>query len=281
MTYRSKTMCLIFSKDRPMQLLATLDTMKKHITDLDSKDVFVLYKTSDKRYRDAYEKLKKEVNCNFIEEKQGSFKKTSISLLSCAWYSYTLFLTDDTVILKDFSLADITTTLNTHSTVIGFSLRLGENTEFCYMHDKLQDMGDDIKHEKDKIIWNWTRANHDFAYPLEISSSLYKRVFALHILRNCEYENPNTMEFKMDSIKQIFSSIFPHLVSYKTSRAVSIPANLTQNIYKNKHTGKDEMSTYNLLKLFEHNNRIDISMFENLRTNGAHYETVYKFCSNI
>lgn len=281
MTYKNNTICLIFSKDRPMQLSATLDTIKHRMKDLNFVDVCILYKCSTKRYEVAYRKLKQKYDCKFINEKKNGFYLTCLQLLNSICYDYILFFTDDTILFDNVYIQDITRTLNKHPTAIGFSLRLGENTNFCYMKDQPQKIGNskriinDI--HKDKIIYEWTNSTHDFGYPLELSSSLYRRCFAFHLIRNLDFKDPNTMEFKMDAHKHLFSSLSPHLISFKTSKAVSIPANLTQQSYHNKHVGKKEFSINNLLKLFEKNRKIDISIFEKIRPNSVHVEIPYVF----
>jgi len=56
---------------------------------------------------------------------------------------------------------------------LGFSLRLGQNLDYCYSLSKEQSVPTHAV-DGEIMLWNWTSAESDWNYPLEVSSSIYK-----------------------------------------------------------------------------------------------------------
>lgn len=276
----NSTMCVIFSKDRPLQLLATLESILKYVDNISVNDIFILYKASNSRFQHSYDSLSSIYKCHYVRETKNMFRKCLTSILNNPKYTLVLFCTDDTIFFQQVSLNQISRALKTHTRSIGFSLRLGENTKYCYMKDTCQTYGDSKRSPNIlniTMIWEWKHSTHDFNYPLELSSSIYRRLFALHLVRNLSYTNPNNLEHMMDSIKHSFTHEFPHLMSYTTSRAVSIPVNITQTTYSNRHANDSTLSTKNLLRIFEKGKKIDIHCVKKTIIDSPHIEIFYEY----
>ena len=70
--------------------------------------------------------------------REHDFKK---DLLACLiGHDYVFFMVDDNIFVKDFLLKDIIEALNRNHRAIGFSLRLGRNTGYCYMQRRDQSL---------------------------------------------------------------------------------------------------------------------------------------------
>lgn len=271
----NKTVAVIFSKDRPLQLSLCLKTYYICCEDHGKTDVFIIYKATNDRYEKAYAKLKKEYGgATFVLE--TDFKKDLTSILLT--YQYCLFVVDDNVFVNKFKLNDAIDTIENDENIIGFSLRLGFNTKYCYSLNQNQQYSLHFKAKnghKSIILFNWTKSTGDFAYPLELSSSLYKvgNIFSIVLLGN--YNNPNSLEWVMYLSLPLFANKFFLLGSYEQSVAFCNPINKVQSVNENRWSNLKEYSPENLLQLFENGYKIDVNKFYGLIPNACHQEILF------
>ena len=94
--------------------------------------------------------------------------------------------------------------LNTYPDALGFSLRHGTNTSYCYPLRVDQELLTFSSIEHDFLLFDWTVAEHDFAYPLEVSSSVYRVKDITAVLQD-SFVNPNTLEAYLNHHKMAFS----------------------------------------------------------------------------
>ncbi|HEY0733511.1 MAG TPA: DUF6065 family protein [Herpetosiphonaceae bacterium] len=124
---------IVFSRDRAMQLDATLRSFFLHCQDADEIALFVIYKATDRRHAEQYTQLAQMYAAHgkvrFIEE--SDFRQDVLRLLAArgphGLADQLLFLVDDNVFVRSFRLAEIRQALVEHPETIGFSLRLGAN----------------------------------------------------------------------------------------------------------------------------------------------------------
>ena len=120
---------VIFSKDRAMQLDATIRSFLLNCKDPHFVNLSVIYKASNTCHKETYNKLIKEYELvEFIEEED--FRKQLLSNLVSS--RYVLFLVDDNIFVRDFHLSEITEALPKIPDALGFSLRLGKNINYNY-----------------------------------------------------------------------------------------------------------------------------------------------------
>ncbi len=260
------------SKDRPLQISLTLDSLAARCIDLnDRASVFVLYKASDGRYMGAYERVMSEhQKINFIQE--NNFREDVLEILKNK--KYTLFCVDDTVFTNDFSISEMINCLNKNPSALGFSLRLGFNTVNCYPLNRKQSFPQLEQYSGEKwMIFQWTLSDGDYGYPLELSSSLYRAEDVVPILDNFDFSGPNQLEALLSWQAGKYTVLRPRLMMYCISRAFSIPLNKVQDVAKdNRYSGQEKYSSENLLKLFNEGLRIDPNRFKEFVSNGAHQE---------
>src|SRR4051812_24636406 len=91
----SEIACIVFSKDRPLQLDATLRSLKLSCSDLNRKATFVLYTTSNAFFAAQYRVLRGEHrDVTFVRE--SNFKLDLAKLVDGS--THILFLVDDTLV---------------------------------------------------------------------------------------------------------------------------------------------------------------------------------------
>jgi hypothetical protein len=260
---------IIFSKDRALQLDATLRSCYRHN---DYNDTHVIYKTSTEDHKKSYEDLKTSFpTTNFHEERY--FKNDVESLLE---KKFVVFICDDTIFTRDFDLYKITKFFETNNELLSFSLRLGENTTQCYSMSTDQKIpqhmvGDEF------MAWHWMKSEYDFAYPMELSSSFMRSSDVISAIQSNLYNHPNGLE---DTLYRSLGEFVdkPWMMSYQTSVAFSNPANKTQiSNPNNRSNHKIDQSPDNLLKLFNDGYRIDVSKFDGYVTKAAHEEVDFEY----
>lgn len=272
-THSSQLVGIIFSKDRPLQLDGTLRSFFLHCLDPDEIDLNVLYTTSNSKQERAYRQLAQDYpSVAFIQEKFFKFDL----LFHLNKFDYVLFMVDDTIFVHNFHLSQCVYWLNQFSDAIGFSLRLGKNTTYCYTFNSKQRLPDFNLVNSSTLIFDWTRSEHDFKYPIELSSSLYRLQDIQPLLECLEYSNPNTLESAISQYAQLLAARLPRLLTYRQSAAFSAPINKVQTFNDNRVGNYLGYSTAKLLKLYCDGYRLNVAEYSNFSPNSCHQEITLK-----
>ena len=300
---------LVFSKDRAMQLDAVLASFFIHVKDAREIRMTVLYKTSTAKHQAQYELLAKEYagRVDFVPE--IDFRRQVIDLLIStlssvklqSWYRFgqkigfalprgnfqsgdlseghVLFLVDDNIFVRSVDIKKMTGALDANPEALGFSLRLGRNTTYCYSMNTPQALPDFDLLLEGILKFNWTTSEGDFAYPLEVSSSIYSVKVMLDLLRGLKFNNPNTLEAQISKRRSRYKRRRPALLCNESSSAFCIPINRVQNTYPNRTGQNEELSSQRLAEMFAQGFRIDIEAFSGFVPNACHQEVGLKFRS--
>ena len=273
------TAVVIFSKDRAFQLHALLEGLHHRCVDLDQSHIFVQYFASnsdfDEGYRNLQESWREKLLITWIREKR--FK---VDLIGCLKYTLSkfdgvLFFVDDCLIVRDFSLGDILMFLELNNRCLGYSLRLGRNTSYCYSRDRKQSIpaffGDDRF-----LYYNWSKASYDFSYPLEISSSYYRVKDIYWLLRFLPYKNPNTLEQLLSRCTVLFRYRKPYLACSSYSIAFCAPLNKVQSDFRNRSGDSSDASPESLNRALLNGEKLDISSITNYKPKACHEEIELK-----
>jgi hypothetical protein len=269
---------IIFSKDRPLQLDVTLRSFMRHCTDFHQTIISVIVKASNHLYGQAYQSLENEyssyTNISLIAE--IDFRQQVLQLLQLD--EYVLWLVDDNSFVRNFKLADFQTSLASHPDTLGYSLRLGENTTYCYPYDKRQSIPEFIKLSASSYKYKWTTAEYDFGYPLEVSSSLYRVRDLLPLLESINFLDPNSLEAGMAIRTSDFKEFLPWLLCPNKSVTFCNPINKVQITARENRVGNiPELSSGSLLDCFLRGERIDVSAFDDFTPNACHQEVELVF----
>jgi hypothetical protein len=206
---------IIFSKDRPLQLHATLASFALHASGAAMVQIHVLFRASNEAYSRGYSQVAEEwagqLQINWVQE--TDFKVDLLAVMQepqpasrrrCLWdrlilrhprlrAEHLLFLVDDNLFIRPFCLQEIADTLNAYPDAIGFSLRVGRNTTSCYSMQCDQSLPA-FESAPPHLRFNWPGQAGDFGYPLEVSSSVYRCADLIPLLRTLPYSNPNRLE---------------------------------------------------------------------------------------
>ena len=265
MSLDSKLKIIIFSKNRPLQLDLCLRSFQKYCGDARIQDVTVLYKT-DEEYKNSYETVKIE-NSWYGYQEETNFQQNVLDLLN--GHEQVLFVCDDTIFYKPFNLIDPSKILEKDNDMLGFSLRLGENTDFCYPVQKTQAMPDISKIKKGILKFCWQGKEWDYSYPLEVSSSLYSVKTIMKCLKDRTFTGPNSLEDCLVISLRFFLEK-PWLGMFSHSVAFANPLNRVQSNHENRFSELEKYNPVEMLRQYENGIRVNLDILNNLDIRGAH-----------
>ena len=270
----NEAVCIIFSKDRAMQLDATISSLKLQCADLKNIPVKVIYKITNPINNEQYKKLTLAYpEVEFIPEK--NFKQDLIAAIRN--YEFIVFSVDDNIFVRKFYLIEFFDTLKKQVDAVGFSLRLGKNTQYCYMLNRYQQLPEFKSITDDIIAFNWVHAECDFAYPLELSSSIYRVKEIMPLLKKLNYKNPNHLESLLYENRLNFCENKNSLLCSSTSIAFCNPINKVQKVCASNRSGNNPLySSEKLSELFGKGYRIEIADLAGFVPNGCHQEVPLK-----
>jgi hypothetical protein len=245
---------IIFSKDRPMQL----DLLLRSLPALSSPPT-VIYRGDDVIYGDFADR------CTLLKE--HNFYDDTMRVLRSTREPFTMMLTDDTVFLQRPDMQSACATLADHPKALVFSLRLGENTTWCYMLGTAQVAVGMVHHGPAVLEWCVGLSTGDFAYPFDLSSSIYRTSDLVRWANTLgRFRNPNELEATLSKTP---ISADASMVSFARSVAVSVPMNVTQELWTNKYSGTQATSVPTLLARWKDGWRFDLPVSK-LKTSSAH-----------
>jgi hypothetical protein len=270
---KNKIIAFVVSYNRPLQLDLCLKSLRLHCTDYEKLDVQVLYKSDILEATNFYPIVSKE-NPNVVLTPEAMFQtNVNIALMD---YTYVLFITDDSIFIRDFSISEIIKFLKKNKNVLGFSLRLGLNLNYCYSLDQPQ-LLPICYLDGDIVTWEWSKETLDWGYPIEVSSSVYRVEQIQEILNSLQYyPNPNVLEWLMDRNKNIFLEKFPLMACYQDSVAFADPINKVNDDNQNRSGHNQKYATNILLYRYGEGIRIDPNQFNSFIPNACHCEVAFK-----
>jgi len=266
---RSTVECIVFSKDRALQLHGLISTLREMVSpDL---TVHVLYTASSSPHQKAYDEVNdlfRMSNIHFVQQSNAqSFKTDLLEILFCLTGDMMFFLVDDILFTEPVRLQDI---LKFDPDEYVLSLRMGQNLNRCYVLQTPQTLPhflDPPAGVGDKIVWQWDRAELDWSYPLSVDGHLFSRREMVAMAALTSFSAPNSFEDALQTFKPLFSRRYG--LAYKKSRIVNIPLNRVQeereNLAGNIHP--DE-----LLAFWQKGYQIDYAKLYGLANESAHQE---------
>jgi len=285
-----KLRAIVFSKDRAMQLHATLFSFAARCADADESAVSVIYKASSSDYKAAYALLRQEITprlkVEWIEEtdfkddlivkamalRRRSVLEVILQRPTAKAGEFVLFLVDDNIFISAFRLLDVTEALASQPDAVGFSLRIGKNTTYCYPNRCDQALPRFVGLPASILRFTWPKQEGDFGYPLEVSSSVYRARDIEFLLRKLPYANPNRLEQGLSVSSRLFARSKPDLLCFERSVAFCVPVNKVQSVLDNRAGNENTNSAEELNRLFLDGFRIDVDKLRGFVPRGAHQE---------
>lgn len=211
---------ICFSKDRPLQLEAYLESLM-HFGGIKPECITVLVASSPGITYDRV--IARRPGINWVYEKE--FREDLLEALRAA-ENFVLLGCDDVVFKEFFDVNDCIRMLQKDSDVFGFSLRLGANLNFIPR----------LEENEGIFTWNWRDAQGEYwRYPWEVSASVYRRDFLLdHVTSRPDVTNPNRFEaYLAKDIAEGVLDVPPKLACFAESSCVTVTVNRVQDEYKN------------------------------------------------
>jgi hypothetical protein len=185
---------------------------------------------------------------------------------------FVLFLVDDNLFVQDFYMKHTIDVLNQRKSLLGFSLRLGENTTYRYSRRQKQSLPN-FKSINDTIVnFDWTQSDGDFGYPLEVSSSIYRLSDILPLLIGFPFDNPNVLEERMAFHARLFRNKRPQLACYQRSVTFCNPINVVQSVMPNRVGENIKYDVDKLSSMFEQGERVKIESYSGFVPRSCHQE---------
>lgn len=299
------TSILLFSFNRALQLDAVLRSLLLHCADFSNTDMTVLFKAAGEPHVRQYGELAAAYgaheNISFIAEQ--NFRRDVLDIVG--WHNagrqpgrafraavtlgpyagqlaaglmpslanrLLLFLVDDNIFVRDFTLDLVARKLAAYPRALGFSLRLGSNTTDCYWRNTAQsvppmaDAGDGV------CLFTWAGSDGDFNYPLEVSSSVYRASEIVPLLHRLAFRNPNLLETGMARQASRFAAHKPELLSFCQSVTFCNPINIVQSTFANRAGSEAGYTSAALARLFDEGKRIDVAAYDGFVPTSCHQE---------
>lgn len=259
---------VIFSYDRPLQLYALLESIKKHVTGIG--EISVVYRASNADYQRGFEMVhEKFSDAKFFmqgENPAQDFKPLTLQAIFDSPSSYVIFAVDDIVVKDDVDLSYCIELLE-RTGAYGFYLRMGENLNYCYTMTQPQRVPPLSHVEGDVYSWTFSQGEFDWNYPNTVDMTIYRKNEIEDSLRSLTYRAPNTLEgWWSHHANRVMCR---QGLCFKSSKIVNLPLNRVQNEWHNKSM---DISPAQLLETFMQGLKLDIQPLFRFNNRAAHME---------
>jgi hypothetical protein len=260
---------VVMSYDRPLQLWATLESLERYCTGLNT--IHVVLRTSDDNYESGYRTLFERFPSVIVHHQSNShpqkdFKPLFLDATFGSPSLYVLFIVDDIIVTDYIDLNECIRKKEQHH-AWGFFLRLGKNITHTFVRalrpTPPPKRGHDI--EGGLFLWRFRSCQGDWAYPNNLDMTLYRKEEIKHALKKLPYTNPTTLEqkwYRTRTGKEIG-------ISFESSKLINLPLNKVANLKNRTIPG---YSTEALLEKFSQGYRLDIAPFFKMKNSSCHVE---------
>jgi hypothetical protein len=162
--------------------------------------------------------------------------------------------------------------LRANPDALGVSLRLGKNTTYCYAHDHAQRLPAFTPQPGGLLKYDWTTAEYDFGYPLEVSSSIYRSKEIVPLVCGFNFRNPNDLEGYMAAHSRWFKIKFPYLLCSENSITFCNPINIVQTTTENRAGKQYYYPIDEMIARFDRGERIEVERYAGFTPNSCHQE---------
>lgn len=265
--------CLIFSKDRPIQLFALLETMCIHVKS--QSTIKIIYFASNEYQKKAYSELESHFHklffdINFIEE-SNSFKKTLLDVVDSVSTKSIYFLVDDILFIKPVNF-DVISKIDPLRFIV--SLRLGRNIIKSYTTGKRKSPPKFIpaKFSLDLNQFDWFESGNEWADPWSLDGNIFSTKEVALLSKISDFSGPNSYEIALKTFNDFMLS--RQGLCFDSSRIINLPVNKVQIEVNNK---SGDLSAEFLFEKWQSGFKMDISYFLNYTPESPHEEHVISF----
>ena len=266
---------IIFSYDRPLQLYALLESIKKNMTGLNS--ITIMYRSSNEEFEKAYKKVHAAFPMAQLKKQYNpphDFKQMLVECSSCSQSPYIMFAVDDMIIKESIDLNECCVLLEKYN-AYGFYLRLGLNLDYCYSMQRAQPLPSHIKHDHNICLWKFRDGKDDWGYPHTVDMTIYRKADISKCLQNMPYWSPNTFEGEWAG--QAHSILDRCGLCYNQTMVINIPIN---QVNQSPNVHMHWKDTHELLDVFNCGLKINIEPIQHIQNKSAHMAYIPEFISN-
>lgn len=249
---------LIFTKDRPLQCEALLESLRHH-TGIGPPDVHVLHPDQIELYRPT---VHASPGVHWHAE-EGSFDAALRRLFSSHGPFDTstdgvLTLVDDCIFLRQANLAAAARCLRDNPSVLSVSLRLGRNIS----------ARPSIISGRTVSFWRWTvAASGHWAYPFSISCDLHRLSLLRAVLSSRDrFTVPNELEAAGVSYCVTHPVPSFNAMLGGDAAAACLDVNRVQAVHPNAFQGGPEVSSQSLIDAYQRGRRLNWRAYEGITT---------------
>src|SRR6218665_985786 len=267
---------LLFSKNRPLQTFAFMDSLKRFVTGLNK--VWLLLKTEDAIFDRGYEMI---VDCfsSYVpieivrQSSSATFGSQILNIINSSSADSVMFAVDEIIWLRPVNLSVVSSLLHDcdHSGTSTFQLRLGENIRCLGPANDYSTRFHPFAFDADISAFYPRRLPYDFGYVLNVDGVVARRKDLIEDLRGFLWKcpSPGCLEQGWITHRLHARSRQWHFM-YRRSRMVN-NMGMSDGRVADRHQGPAEGS-YQLARiLVEERKRIDVESF--VRTNRNHANT--------
>lgn len=256
---------IVFSKGRPMQLHAYLESLLR-FSDAQQSMITILYCETEGICYDKVMKSFPEISW-VKENKFETDLKRNISQAD----EYIMFGCDDVVFTRSFSLNKACEYLKANEQVFGFSMRLGEN---------IKPIPENFSKDKDVLEWRWEGCKEPhYNYPWELDCTVYRKEDVLQLTSQEELpiKNPNYYEAMITEDNRSEKIARKHMASNRqTGCAIVITVNRVQDTHQNEFDDSMLTDIYSLDRLYnDEDNCLDIDKISQMDNDIIHVGAEY------
>jgi hypothetical protein len=246
--------CVIFSKDRALQLYALLESMQMY-TSFNYR-IIILFKASNVENKKSYHELISEskifsLNIKWVEE-IGDFKNNLLSILNQVNTNRIFFLTDDDIFINKFNFASCK---KFACDKFIFSLRHSKNITKSYNEKKLINSPKFLKSlVNNKFLeFKWFEGSGEWSDPWSVNGHIYCLNEIKILSEILTYSGPNSYEASLKLLNFLMENKIG--VCCAQSKIVNIPINITQSEWKNR---SGNLSVTNYLLAWKKGKKLNI-----------------------
>ena len=248
---------IVFSKDRPLQLAACLETLTDKLSH-GTCQIDVLARI-EPPYANAYMAVAEEFErVGFVEERD--FASDMDSLIH-EQADYVCFMCDDVLSIADINLQDAESVLSDDK-VVGVSLRLGTNVVVgMFGNEQPQPIFTPAGPDNKFVQWDINEAAGDWAYPWDVLGTIYRAEFVnamwplvSHAHNPSQFEDAGSRAWRNATLQHQYAS-------WRDARTVVPTINVVQDQFANGVIGPSPVDPLFLLEAWNNGLRMDTEYY--------------------
>lgn len=265
--------CVIFSKDRALQLYTLLHTYFARVKN--PVPVYVIYSVSNEAHAQSYREVEAAfsghvVGVNFVPD-EDSFRDSLLAVLRQIHVTSIFFLVDDIIFIRPVDLS-IATAIDPQRWIL--SLRHSPNLRRSYTANVSQQPPNFFPTEisSDLLAFNWFEQGHEWSDPWSVDGQILSTAEVRVLTRISQFKAPNSYEVALKTFNDIAKGRGG--ICFKESKILNLPINRVQSEINNF---SGSVSTAFLLDQWNKGLMIDADMFDDHTPLAPHEEHLLRF----